>query len=166
MACVVAFLLKLQEITEAPGRIVMVGNDPSGPHYDVFESSILQLPKPSGDIRSNRLAAKLPEDYDDVHSSYLSATYPATFYALYCSPTLKSKEIVTQLKQGMTDCKLQSCRGDILEDKIDEKCLSYLHQSEYNKEGSNEILWSVVRKKIRHAPRNRSSVWQTKVLYH
>ncbi|CAD6506398.1 BgTH12-07324 [Blumeria graminis f. sp. triticale] len=125
MVCIVAFLLLAHQEKIALNRLVLVGNDTPESLYDVYEPSSVGFPKPIGDIRMSK-----------VQTETLG-----TYQALYCSRSLKSREIATRLTENLLNINHRSHYTTNLIRPDVTTCYSYLGSLKRDKP-EREILWS------------------------
>ncbi|CAD6502773.1 BgTH12-05363 [Blumeria graminis f. sp. triticale] len=91
MACVVAFLLKSWIRTTLVDQITLVANNAQESIYEMYEPRDGKFPKVGGDIQMTNV---------DVSAS-------GTYISVYCSKTLKSRDIVNKISRGMVDLNIQ-----------------------------------------------------------
>ncbi|CCU81590.1 CSEP0433 putative effector protein [Blumeria hordei DH14] len=130
MVCIVAFLLLVNQEKIAFNRLVLVGNDALESLYNVYEPSSEGFPKPIGDIRMSKVQTKTL----------------GTYQALYCSRSLKSREIAKRLTENLPNLNHRShYTANFIRPALTE-CHSHLESLKLG-QPEGEILWSSVDRK-------------------
>ncbi|CAD6502788.1 BgTH12-05378 [Blumeria graminis f. sp. triticale] len=90
MACVVAFFLKTSAYSLSVNQIVLVANNPYESMYKIYDPIESKFPTVNGDIKQTDVEVK------DL----------GTYISVYCSKTLKSRDIFDKVGREMVDLKL------------------------------------------------------------